>query len=439
MERNRYFVWTVGCQMNVSDSERLESALQGVGYTPAEQAEDADFIVLNSCSVRANAEEKIIGKITDIQRIKRERPDTKIVLWGCMVGPNNQSIFKKKLPMVDHFVSPSAVDEVLALAPNPIYQLDEPALPVADWEVPPVNVHVPINYGCNMSCAYCVIPLRRGKERSRPMAEIADEVRRICARGAKEITLLGQIVDSYGHDLPGRPDLADLLEYIHDTPGLVRLRFLTSHPAFMSEKLLHAIARLPKVMPDINLPIQAGDDQLLKVMKRGYTVAKYTKLIERIREIIPNVSLSTDIIVGHPGETREMFERTLEMVENLRFDKVHIAAYSSRPGTKAGEMELDPTLAVEHGEKQYRRIALERLQERIITERNEELLGHDVEVLVEEFTKGKWRGRDRNNKLVFFEAEGNWYGKVVNIHVTETRPWWLGGDLVGEALAVGAV
>ncbi|MBM7845228.1 MiaB/RimO family radical SAM methylthiotransferase [Herpetosiphon giganteus] len=439
MERNRYFVWTVGCQMNVSDSERLESALQGVGYTPAEQAEDADFIVLNSCSVRANAEEKIIGKITDIQRIKRERPDTKIVLWGCMVGPNNQSIFKKKLPMVDHFVSPSAVDEVLALAPNPIYQLDEPALPVADWEVPPVNVHVPINYGCNMSCAYCVIPLRRGKERSRPMAEIADEVRRICARGAKEITLLGQIVDSYGHDLPGRPDLADLLEYIHDTPGLVRLRFLTSHPAFMSEKLLHAIARLPKVMPDINLPIQAGDDQLLKVMKRGYTVAKYTKLIERIREIIPNVSLSTDIIVGHPGETREMFERTLEMVENLRFDKVHIAAYSSRPGTKAGEMELDPTLAVEHGEKQYRRIALERLQERIITERNEELLGHDVEVLVEEFTKGKWRGRDRNNKLIFFEAEGNWYGKVVNIHVTETRPWWLGGDLVGEALAVGAV
>lgn len=439
MQRNRYFVWTVGCQMNVSDSERLESALQGVGYTPAEQAEDADFIVLNSCSVRANAEEKIIGKITDIQRIKRERPDTKIVLWGCMVGPNNQSIFKKKLPMVDHFVSPSAVDEVLALAPNPIYQLDEPALPVADWEVPPVNVHVPINYGCNMSCAYCVIPLRRGKERSRPMAEIADEVRRICARGAKEITLLGQIVDSYGHDLPGRPDLADLLEHIHDTPGLLRLRFLTSHPAFMSEKLLHTIARLPKVMPDINLPIQAGDDQLLKVMKRGYTVAKYTKLIERIREIVPNVSLSTDIIVGHPGETREMFERTLEMVENLRFDKVHIAAYSSRPGTKAGEMELDPALAVEHGEKQYRRIALERLQERIITERNEELLGHDVEVLVEEFTKGKWRGRDRNNKLVFFEAEGNWYGKVVNIHVTETRPWWLGGDLVGEALAVGAV
>ena len=433
-----YFVWTVGCQMNIADSERLESALQSVGYTPAAEVEAADFIVLNSCSVRASAEERIIGKITDIQRIKKERPETKIVLWGCMVGPNNQSIFKKNLPMVDHFVSPSAVDEVLALAPNPIYQLDEPALPVADWTNPPVNVYVPINYGCNMACAYCVIPLRRGKERSRPMDEIRDEVRRIVARGAKEITLLGQIVDSYGHDLPGRPDLADLLEYIHDTPGLLRLRFLTSHPAFMSEKLLHTIARLPNCMPDINLPVQAGDDGLLKIMKRGYTVAKYTALIERIRAIIPNVSLTTDIIVGHPGETAAMFDRTLAMVEELRFDKVHIAAFSSRPGTKAAEMELDPALAVEHGEKQFRRIRLEQVQERIATERNAALLNHTVEVLVEENTKGKWRGRDRNNKLVFFEHPADLLGQLVHVHVTETRPWWLGGDVmnVGELQVV---
>lgn len=431
---NRYFVWTVGCQMNVSDSERLEAALQGVGYTPADQPYDADFIVLNSCSVRASAEEKLIGKLTDVQRIKKERPDTKIVLWGCMVGPNNQSIFQKQLPMVDHFVSPSAVDEVIALAPNPIYQLDEPALPVANWATPPVNVHVPINYGCNMSCAYCVIPLRRGKERSRPMEEIGEEVRRIVARGAKEITLLGQIVDSYGHDLPGRPDLADLLEYVHDTPGLVRLRFLTSHPAFMSEKLLHTIARLPRCMPDINLPVQAGDDQLLKLMKRGYTVAKYTALIEKIRAIIPNVSLTTDIIVGHPGETREMFERTVAMVENIRFDKVHIAAFSQRPGTKAASMEADPALAVEHGEKQYRRIMLEKVQERIATEINATRQDQIVEVLVEEFSKGKWRGRDRNNKLVFFEDERDLYGQLVNVRVTETRPWWLGGHAEGSEI-----
>lgn len=432
-----YYVWTVGCQMNTADSERLESALQGVGYTPAEEARDADFIVLNSCSVRASAEERMIGKLTDIQRAKKERPDTKIVLWGCMVGPNNQSIFKKQLPMVDHFVSPSAVDEVLALAPNPIYQLDEPALPVADWTHPPVNVHVPINYGCNMACAYCVIPLRRGKERSRPMDEIREEVRRIVARGAKEITLLGQIVDSYGHDLPGRPDLADLIRALDDTPGLVRLRFLTSHPAFMSEKLLYAIADSQHCMPDINLPVQAGDDALLKIMKRGYTVAKYTKLIERTREIMPHVSLTTDIIVGHPGETRAMFERTVAMIEALRFDKVHIAAFSSRPGTKAAEMELDPTLAVEHGEKQFRRIRLEQVQEHIATERNAVFLDRTVEVLVEEHVKGKWRGRDRNNKLVFFEHPNDWAGRLVNVHVNETRPWWLGGTLI-EEVKVGA-
>ncbi|HEU5013699.1 MAG TPA: tRNA (N6-isopentenyl adenosine(37)-C2)-methylthiotransferase MiaB, partial [Roseiflexaceae bacterium] len=156
----RYYVWTVGCQMNISDSDRLESALQGVGYAPADRPEEASFIVLNSCSVRASAEERIIGKLGELQRVKRELPDTTVVLWGCMVGPNNQSIFKQRLPMVDHFVSPSAVDEVLALAPNPVYQMDEPALPVADWTHPPVSVHVPIQYGCNMSCAFCVIPLR---------------------------------------------------------------------------------------------------------------------------------------------------------------------------------------------------------------------------------------------------------------------------------------
>ena len=429
---NRYFVWTVGCQMNIADSERLEAALQGVGYSPAEQAAEADLIVLNSCSVRASAEERIIGKLTDLQRIKRDRPDTKIVLWGCMVGPNNQSIFKQKLPMVDHFVSPSAVDEVVALAPNPIYQLEEPALPVADWTRTPVNVYVPINYGCNMSCSYCVIPLRRGKERSRPMDEIREEVQRIVARGAKEITLLGQIVDSYGHDLPGRPDLADLLEYIHDTPGLLRLRFLTSHPAFMSEKLVETIARLPHCMPDINLPVQAGDDQLLKIMKRGYTVAKYTRLIERIREIMPHVSLTTDIIVGHPGETREMFDRTAAMLEHIRFDKVHIAAYSARPGTKAALMEDDPAQAIEYGEKQYRRIQLEKIQEQIATERNLVFQDTIQEVLVDEYTKGKWRGRNANNKLVFFEDAADWYGKLVQVKITETRPWWLGGSVLSE-------
>jgi tRNA-2-methylthio-N6-dimethylallyladenosine synthase len=428
----RYYVWTVGCQMNVSDSDRLESALQGVGYAPSDRPEDASFIVLNSCSVRASAEQRIIGKLGDLQQLKRNQPDTKIVLWGCMVGPNNQSIFKSRLPMVDHFVSPSAVDEVVSLAPHSLYQLDEPALPVASWARPPVSVHVPIQYGCNMSCAFCVIPLRRGKERSRPLDEIVDEVRRIVARGAKEITLLGQIVDSWGHDLPGRPDLADLLRAVHAVPGLLRLRFLTSHPAWMTDKLIATVAELPLCQHEINLPVQAGHDQILKLMRRGYTVARYRDLIGKIRAAMPDISLTTDVIVGHPGEAREHFEATLALAEEIGFDKIHIAAYSARPGTRAFDMEQDPALAVTEAEKQARRAELEQAQERIATERNARLLGQLAEVLVEGEHKGKWRGRTPGNKLVFFADPSDWTGKLARVQIVQTGPWSLQGQLVGE-------
>jgi tRNA-2-methylthio-N6-dimethylallyladenosine synthase len=427
----RYFVWTVGCQMNISDSERLEAALQGVGYAPAEQPSDAGFIVLNSCSVRASAEERIIGKLSEVQRLKRELPDTTVVLWGCMVGPDNQSIFRERLPMVDHFVSPSAVDAVVALAPNPRYQLDEPALPVADWSHPPVSVHVPIQYGCNMSCAFCVIPLRRGRERSRPLDEIVDEVRRIVARGAREITLLGQIVDSWGHDLPGRPDLATLLHAVHEIPGLVRLRFLTSHPAWMTDRLIAAVASLPRCMPEINLPVQAGHDDMLRLMRRGYTVARYLSLVERIRAAMPHVAMVTDIIVGHPGETAEHFAGTQRLLETVRFDKVHIAAYSARPGTRAALLEADPAQAVPEGEKQARRVALERLQEQIATERNQHFLGTTVEALVEGEHRGKWRGRTPGNKLVFFSHPADMTGQLVRVRIDATGPWSLRGSLVG--------
>jgi len=428
----RYYVWTVGCQMNISDSERLESALQSVGYAPANNPNDASFVVLNSCSVRASAEERILGKLGDLVRTKKNQPDTKIVLWGCMVGPQNQSIFKERLPMVDHFVSPSAVDEVVALAPHSIYQMDEPALPVSDWSTPPVSVHVPIQYGCNMSCAFCVIPLRRGKERSRPLTEIVEEVTRIVARGAKEITLLGQIVDSWGHDLPGRPDLADLLKAVHEVPGLERLRFLTSHPAWMTDKLIETMAQLPKCPREINLPVQAGHDTMLKRMRRGYTVQRYRDLIGKIRATMPDISLTTDIIVGHPGESDEEFAGTKDLINEIRFDKVHIAAYSARPGTRAAVMEDDPAMAVPEGLKQLRRIELERTQEAIATERSARLLGHTVEVLVEGESKGKWRGRTPGNLLVFFASPHDWRGKLANVHVTHTSPWSLQGTVVDD-------
>lgn len=429
----RYYVWTVGCQMNVSDSERLEAALQGVGYSPAPRPEEASFVVLNSCSVRESAEERILGKLGELVRVKREHPDTRVVLWGCMVGPDNRSIFEQRLPMVDHFVSPSAVDAVVALAPNPVYSLDEPALPVASWAHPPVAVHVPIQYGCNMTCSYCVIPLRRGRERSRPLAELVAECTRIVARGAREITLLGQIVDSWGHDLPGRPQLADLLEAVHAVPGLQRLRFLTSHPAWMTDRLIATVARLPRCMPDINLPVQAGSDHVLKLMRRGYTTARYLDLIARIRTAIPRVSLTTDVIVGHPGETRDDFAATLALCDAIGFDKVHIAAFSARPGTLAADQEQDPGLAVPEHEKETRRRELEQLQERIATERNARFLDQTIEVLVEGESKGKWRGRSPNNKLVFFTHPDDLTGRLVHVRVTRTGPWALQGEAISLA------
>lgn len=431
----RYYVWTVGCQMNISDSERLESGLQSVGYAPAARPEEASFVVLNSCSVRASAEERIIGKIGDLHRVKREYPALKIVLWGCMVGPENRSIFEEKLPIVDHFVSPSAVDEVVALAPNAIYTLDEPTLPIADWNNPPVVVHVPIQYGCNMACSYCVIPLRRGREVSRPLAEIVDEVTRIVARGAKEITLLGQIVDSWGHDLPGRPGLADLLRAVHEVPGLVRLRFLTSHPAWMSDSLIEAMAELPKIPREINLPIQHGSDAMLKRMKRGYTVARYKELAAKLRRAMPDIALSTDIIVGHPGETEAEFDETVQMVNDIRFDKIHIAAYSARPGTIAAELEDDPSLAIPEHIKAQRRHILDTHQAEIASERSARLHDTIVEVLVEAESKGKWRGRSGGNQLVFFASPEDWRGRVARVHVTHTSPWSMSGDVIGEAHA----
>jgi tRNA-2-methylthio-N6-dimethylallyladenosine synthase len=316
-----------------------------------------------------------------------------------------------------------------------MYQLDEPALPVADWKTPPVSVHVPIQYGCNMSCAFCVIPLRRGRERSRPLDEIVDEVQRIVRRGAKEITLLGQIVDSWGHDLPGRPDLADLLRAVHEVPGLLRLRFLTSHPAWMTDKLIQTVAELPRCMPEINLPVQAGHDAMLKVMRRGYTVQRYRDLIGRIRAAMPHIAMVTDIIVGHPGETLEHFEGTKALLEEIRFDKVHIAVYSARPGTRAGVMEEDPALAVEEGEKQRRRVELERIQERIATERSAAFLGREVDVLVEGESKGKWRGRSPGNKLVFFSDTQHWAGRLARVRITSTGPWSLQGEVLGERTA----
>lgn len=295
----------------------------------------------------------------------------------------------------------------------------------------PVAANVPIVYGCSHACAFCIIPLRRGVERSRPLDEIVREVEELVAQGVREVTLLGQIVDRYGKDFPDqRPDLADLLHAVHAIEGLWRIRFLTSHPSYMTSRILDAVAELPKVCEQVEVPVQAGDDEMLVSMKRGYTREDYRQLVQRIRATIPGAAVHTDIIVGFPGETAEQFQRTYDLLAELKLDKAHLAMYSPRPGTVSARRMADD---VSPAEKKRRWGALDALQARVVGEINSRLLGETVEVLVEELRKGKWRGRTRTNKLVFFADAADWRGKLANVRITWTGPWSMIGEVVRAA------
>ena len=286
--------------------------------------------------------------------------------------------------------------------------------------------YIPIIQGCNNFCSYCIVPYRRGRERSRPVEEIVSEVRKLVCRGVKEVTLLGQNVDSYGHDLPGTPDLADLLDRLNAVDGLARIRFLTSHPKDMSSRLIERVAYLDKVCEEISLPVQSGSNDILKVMRRGYTAERYLELVGEIRGKIPGVALSTDVIVGFPSETEAQFQETYDLLSTMRFDKVHVAAYSPRPGTVAAQKFADN---VPLAEKKERLRKVEKLQKQISAENNAQLLGKTVEILVEGSKNGKWQGRTRGGKLVFFEEAGNYLGRLAKVRIEKTSPWALQGSL----------
>jgi tRNA-2-methylthio-N6-dimethylallyladenosine synthase len=281
-------------------------------------------------------------------------------------------------------------------------------------------------YGCSHACTFCIIPYRRGVERSRPVGDIAAEVRSLALQGVKEVTLLGQIVDRYGTDIPDGPNLAGLLRVVHQVDGLERIRFLTSHPSYFTEDLMDAVAELPKVMPHIEVPIQAGDDGVLENMKRGYTQKDYRALIDRIRAKIPGCSIATDVIVGFPGETHEQFMQTHRVLADLRLDVAHLARYSTREGTVAARRMQDD---VSEAEKMQRFRMLEDLQEQIVGEINAGYLGRTVEVLFEDKTKGRWRGRTPTNKLVFVESDEHLQGQVLPVTVTWTGPWSMQASL----------
>jgi len=326
----QYYIWTIGCQMNKAESERLGSYFEQLGYRATVSAEEADVVVLNSCVVRQSAENRVINKLNALKSLKRSHPNLTLAVTGCLVNSEIDQL-KQSFPQVDYFLKPGDYpqwlekDEIGSVLPRN----------------PSPSTFVPIIQGCNNFCSYCIVPYRRGREKSRPVSEIVGEISELVQRGVKEVTLLGQNVDSYGHDLPDRPDLADLLNELNTIDGLLRIRFLTNHPKDMSPKLIKAIASLDKVCEQISLPVQSSNNDILKAMNRGYTVDYYRQLVTEIRSSIPGVALSTDVIVGFPSESQQQFQQTVNLLSELKFDTVHVAAYSPRPGTLASRQFED--------------------------------------------------------------------------------------------------
>jgi len=429
--------------MNVADSYRLSSALEQLGYSPTQQIEGADVIVLNTCMVRQSAEEKAIGRLTALKRIKERKPQTVICLMGCMVGIGDYTPLKKRFPFVDVFSAPSdyaplinflletgqvQTDGYQKMAKTILAKKDALILP-QKMRGKQVSAFVPIILGCSHACSYCIIPLRRGREISRSPAEILSEIHTLAAQGIQEITLLGQIVDRYGLDNPTYPSLGELIRQIHQIDEIKRIRFLTSHPNWMTEDLLAALTELPKVMPHFELPIQSGDNEVLQRMHRGYTLEKYLSVVEKIRARFPSSSLATDLIVGFPGETTEQFKHSLQLLTILKPDITHVARYSPRPGTYSAQHMED---SVPEEEKWERFRAVENLQAKISTEINAQYVGKEVAVLFEGKKKERWFGRTPTNKLVFSTSSQPLLGKIENVRITWAGPWSMIGTLAAD-------
>jgi tRNA-2-methylthio-N6-dimethylallyladenosine synthase len=443
----KYHFWITGCQMNYADARQVANRLEQLGYRPTEEAEEADVIVLQTCTVRQQSEDKAMGRLSSLRPLKESRPDLTLAMMGCVVGVKGNEKLEAQFPYVDVWMPPATDGgplmahlqqgddlalEMVSTQARFAIQDEEMVLPVHQVG-DQVSMPVAVVYGCSHACTFCIIPQRRGVERTRPVGEIVAEVRSLVAQGVKEVVLLGQIVDRYGKDIPDGPDLADLLRVVNDVEGLERIRFLTSHPSYMTDRILRAVAALPKVMPQIEVPIQAGDDAVLENMKRGYTADEYRRLVYRIRDIIPDAAIHCDIIVGFPGETAGQFQKTVDLLAELELDKIHLARYSPRPGTVSAR-RLDDD--VPDAEKRRRFHIIEQLQKEILERKMQRWLGETVEVLVEERQKGRWRGRSQQGKLVFFDDPRDLRGQLVDVDITYTGPWSMSGVLVEERAAV---
>ena len=426
--------------MNSADSMQVSALLEESGLQPAGKPEDADVIILNTCVVRKSAENKAIGRLTSLKSLKIQQPARVINLMGCLVGLQPDEELKKRFPYVDVFSPPSDPQPLLAfLKDHPFYskpvqqaKIEQLLEGENDYRLPDsskehaVSVFVPIVYGCSHACSYCIIPLKRGRERSRPLQTILREIHQLAGQGVREVTLLGQIVDRYGMEHIGQPGLSELLRQTAQIEGIERIRFLTSHPLWMTDELIDTVAAQPKLMPHFELPIQAGDDGMLRAMRRGYSVEQFMRIVEKIRMRIQPVSIATDIIVGFPGETPAQFENTVTLLRELKPDMTHVARYSPRPGTSAF-LNLEDNVPAEEKMRRFREIEI--LQESITTTINQQYLGRSVAVLFEEKNKKRWRGRTPTNKLVFVESEENLQGQTKDVQIQWSGPWSMIGIL----------
>lgn len=435
----RYLIKTYGCQMNVHESEKIAGQLQTLGYEETQTAEDADVIVFNTCCVRENAEQHAFGNIGMYKKLKKEKKDLVIAVCGCMT---QQGEFAKKLsatfPFVDVIIGTYNIDEFGKILQKTV-DTKKRVVEILDKngdiceEITPYrssypNAWVNIAYGCNNFCTYCIVPYVRGRERSRLPENVVDEVKNLVNEGYKEITLLGQNVNSYGHDLKNDVGFASLLNEIGKIEGKFRLRFMSNHPKDLTEDVIEAIKRNPHACHAIHLPVQSGSNRILSLMNRRYSVEKYLSQIESIRKIIPDCAITTDIIVGFPTETEEDFIDTVKLVETVKFDGAFTFVYSKREGTKAAIMDgqIDPEI------QKDRIMRLIDVQNELNRKESLTYVGKTVEILVEDFDekKNSYMGRDERGKMAYFSCDENVIGKFVNVKITSAGGMSLMGEII---------
>ncbi len=431
-------VRTYGCQQNVADSERIKGMLSMMGYEFTEETESADLVLFNTCAVREHAELKVYGNVGALKSLKAKKPEMLIILCGCMMQQETvQNQIKKKYKHVDIVFGPSLIPQLPQMMADvlqdrrKIFTREERPEIAEDLPIVRDDAHkawVSVMYGCNNFCTYCIVPYVRGRERSRASQEILREVRELVEGGYKDITLLGQNVNSYGKDLPGEMDFSDLLVAINQIEGEFWIRFTTSHPKDCSTKLLDAMASCEKVCHQLQLPFQSGSDRILREMNRNYTADSYYSLIEYARKVMPDVVVTSDVIVGFPGETEEDFQGTLDLVERVQFDNLFTFLYSKRTGTKAATYENQ----IEESVKKERFNRLLELQHAVCLKKNKELEGKTLPVYVESFSKNDpntLSGKTMGGKTVDFAGPAELIGQFCEVTVTKAKSWSLDGKI----------